>query len=74
MQKSILANLICKYIWVVLKVVLILSDSRFVTCSFEKIKLFDLNEFNCIRTLVHEGVWAIDKISNEKIKCKLFVY
>jgi WD40 repeat protein len=32
--------------------ILIVSDNRFVTCSNDKtIKLFDLNNFECIRTL-----------------------
>ncbi len=52
------------------KGILILSKNKFITYSWDKtIKLFDLDTFECIRTLIgHESyVKAIDKISTDKI-------
>jgi WD40 repeat protein len=43
---------------------LLISNNRFATCSWDKtIKLFDLNTYECIRTLIGHlcEVWCTEK-------------
>jgi len=51
------------------RVILILSNNQFVTCSNDKsIKIFNLNSYKCLRTFKHQdSVNFIDKISHYKI-------
>jgi len=55
-----------------IKNILLLSGNRFATNAYSsKIKIFDMNTFNCINSLNVTGfpISAIDQLSNDKLVC-----